>query len=98
MTALPVLERSMPTDLDTLVGNAYELCAVLEGLDVVHVTAHVTGADGGAYPKGASEIERRAQNALGPMIQMALRMALDLAEGLDISRRAHDARQKSTGH
>jgi hypothetical protein len=96
MTAPAELLRSMSCDLDTLVGHANDLSAILEGLDVLHVTGHVYGP-GGAYPEGASEVERRALNALGPMIQMALRMALDLAEGLDALSRAQSRNERTAG-
>lgn len=77
---LPATRAPAPVDLSRFVDDAYDLAGLLDGLDVLHETAHVTS--GGAVPTDPTEIELRAVNALGPTIKMAIRLANDLAEAL----------------
>lgn len=80
--------QAVPAYMGPLTGAAYDLAAMVEGLDVLHVTANITS--GGCFPPNASEVERRAINALGPMIQLAIRMANDLAERIERAERVKE--------
>ena len=79
-------EETKP-DLRDLASQAYRLHFVVDALDMVNNTAPCS------YPPDASEYERKALNALTPMIEVLSDLSGALAKALD---RAAEAEARQT--